>query len=140
MVKRLRREGECAFDQVGATLDVIECLQPELVIPGHGHVFGGAESLAAALARARSRLAALMKDPVRHAAHAAKVLIKFKLLEWQSVAEAHFFAWASATTYIRLVHGRFFADQPLEDWLEGLLAELVRSRAVARHRGSLCNI
>jgi hypothetical protein len=133
-------EGESAFTEVGATLDVIERLNPEIVIPGHGSVFGGADRVAAALTRARQRLDALTREPIRHASHAAKVLIKFKLLEWQTVPVDGFLAWAAATPYMRLVHARFFADERFDSWLGRLLGELERSKAVARDNGVLHNI
>ncbi len=47
-------DGAHAFADVGATLDLIEQLDPLTVIPGHGSVFGG---VPAAIARARRRLA-----------------------------------------------------------------------------------
>jgi len=59
-------EGENAYDEVGATLDLIEQLAPRVVIPGHGPVFGGVEPVAQALARARTRLAQFTRDPQRH--------------------------------------------------------------------------
>ena len=61
-------DGEQAFAEVGATLDLIELLNPLTVIPGHGSVFG---DVPAALARARRRLAGFEADPVKHARHAA---------------------------------------------------------------------
>jgi glyoxylase-like metal-dependent hydrolase (beta-lactamase superfamily II) len=133
-------EGEDGFAQVGSTLDVIEALDPETVIPGHGRVFGGKEEIAAALARARSRLDGLAGDPRRHAAHGVKVLIKFRLLEWQTVELARLLEWAAATRYVRIVHQRFFSGMPMEAWLEDLAAQLVRSGALARKGGVLYNI
>src|SRR5512133_2479484 len=57
-------EGTSAFDEVGATLDLIEGLHPRWVIPGHGRVFGREPgTLNAALARARSRLDSFVRDP-----------------------------------------------------------------------------
>ena len=73
-------EGEQAFDEVGQTLDLIGTLAPAVIVPGHGAVF---TDLAGALAIARERLRAYRADPPRHSRHAAKVLLKFKLLEWQ---------------------------------------------------------
>lgn len=133
-------EGRAAFDEVAATLDVIASLQPEVVIPGHGAVFGGRDRVDAAIANARRRLSGLASDPARHAAHAAKVLIKFKLLEWQSISEERFLAWARATEYLRIVRERFFAEADPRSWLWGLVAELEKSRAAARAGGVLCNI
>lgn len=133
-------EGQAAFDEVGGTLDVIASLAPEVVIPGHGAVFGGRERVDAAIANARRRLAGLASDPARHAAHAAKVLIKFKLLEWQSIGEESFLAWAETTEYLRLVRERFFPGADPRSWLWGLVADLEKSRAIARAGGVLCNI
>jgi glyoxylase-like metal-dependent hydrolase (beta-lactamase superfamily II) len=74
-------EGIEAFDEVAATLDLIERLSPLRVVPGHGIVFVDVDE---ALARARSHLAMFVRDPIRHATYGAKVLIKHKLLDWQS--------------------------------------------------------
>jgi glyoxylase-like metal-dependent hydrolase (beta-lactamase superfamily II) len=119
-------EGERAFDEVAATLDLIERLAPRVVIPGHGPVFADVSD---ALARARSRLAAYVADPRRHAAHGAKVLLKFKLLELQQCRLQAFEQWAENTPYFNLVHRRWFAEQPLREWLFTLMSELVRSGA-----------
>jgi len=119
-------EGERAFGEVAATLDLIERLAPRVVIPGHGAVF---TDVTEALARARSRLAAYLQDPRRHAAHAAKVLLKFKLLEVQRVPLREFTAWAANTAYFRLVHERWFGERALQEWLFALLGELVEAGA-----------
>jgi glyoxylase-like metal-dependent hydrolase (beta-lactamase superfamily II) len=119
-------EGERAFDEVAATLDLIERMAPRVVIPGHGPVFADVSD---ALGRARSRLAAYIADPRRHAAHAAKVLLKFKLLEIRQCPLQAFAQWAEETPYFALVHRHWFADQPLREWLFTLIAELVRSGA-----------
>lgn len=70
--------GESGFAEQGAVLDLIESLAPRVVIPGHGALFA---DVAAAVARARSRLAAMAADPVRHARSALKVLVKYRLLD-----------------------------------------------------------
>lgn len=126
-------EGEAAFDEVAGTLDAIERLRPNLVVPGHGGVFSDVD---AALSRARSRLAAYRADPRRHAAHASKVLLKFKLLELQQARRTDFIVWAQSAGYLRLVHDRFFARAPLASWISSLLDELVAAGA-ARICGEL---
>lgn len=126
-------EGADAFDEVGRTLDLIERLSPRVVVPGHGAVF---HDVAAALSRARSRLAAYVTSPVRHAAHASKVLLKFKLLEWQQIDLANLLAWAGATPYFGMVHERYFAGTPKETWIRGLIDDLLRNGA-ARLEGSM---
>lgn len=71
-------EGESGFDEQHAVLDLIEALDVDVVLPGHGRAFGEVD---AALGRARAKLAALRADPRRHARHALKVLVKFLLLD-----------------------------------------------------------
>jgi glyoxylase-like metal-dependent hydrolase (beta-lactamase superfamily II) len=129
-------EGVRAFDEVAATLDLIDRLRPSVVIPGHGSVFNDVHG---ALARARSRLDAYVANPARHAAHAAKVLVKFKLLEWQRVPASDFAAWAESTRYFQLVHARWYPDLPRHAWMSMLVEDLVRSGAVAREGDLLVN-
>lgn len=121
-------EGEQAFDEVGATLDVIEALKPALVLPGHGTMF---HDVATALATARKRLYGFVEQPARHARYAAKVLLKYKLLEWQQLPLTQVHAWCVNTPYFGMLHARYFADQPLADWLHTLTQELVSSGAAA---------
>ena len=77
--------GEPGFDEVGATLDLIDSLAPRVVIPGHGPLFGDVD---AALERARQRLDYLAAEPRRNARNAVKVLVKFLLLERGTMALA----------------------------------------------------
>jgi glyoxylase-like metal-dependent hydrolase (beta-lactamase superfamily II) len=131
-------DGEPGFDDVANTLDVIESLSPRCVIPGHGSPFGG-EQVALSIARARSRLGRLAEHPERHAAHAMKVLIKFKLLEWQSIDFGALAAWAQSMAYMKVVHERF-GTGPLEEWLDQLIADLVAAGAARREAGIVYNI
>nr|WP_283254145.1 MBL fold metallo-hydrolase [Ramlibacter paludis] len=129
-------EGEQAFNEVAATLDLIASLQPALVVPGHGSMF---TDVAGALSRARSRLEAYRSQPTRHAIHAAKVLLKFKLLEVQRLPWDEFVAWAVATPYFRLVRERWFPGQSLPGWVQQLYAELAESGAAGREPGFATN-
>ena len=122
-------EGEPGFDEVGQTLDLIEALNPRLVIPGHGRVFADVGS---ALNIARSRLERLRNDPVRHANHAAKVLVKFKLLEAQRLEAVELLTWAKETPYFVTIHARFFGAQCMEAWIDGLIEGLIASKAAVR--------
>jgi len=119
-------EGEDAFDEVERTLQLIEDLAPSVVIPGHGGVF---RDVSGSLARARSRLGAYRESPARHASHAAKVLLKFKLLELQAAPMASFLAWAESTRYFALVHGRWFRNREMRVWIGQLIDELAASGA-----------
>ena len=126
-------EGDHAFDDVAATLDLIERLCPAVVVPGHGRVF---RDVSGALTRARSRLSAYMANPVRHATHAAKVLLKFRLLEWQAVELAVLLDWALRTPYLAMIHGRCGNDRTLREWILSLVDDLTRSGAL-RAKGAL---
>lgn len=78
-------EGGSGFDEQREVLDLIERLRVERVLPGHGRMFGDVD---AALARARAKLDAMRSDPRRHARHALKVLVKFLLLDVESIEES----------------------------------------------------
>jgi glyoxylase-like metal-dependent hydrolase (beta-lactamase superfamily II) len=119
-------EGDEAFSEVASTLDLIQALAPRVVVPGHGGVFTDAHG---ALVRARSRLAAYLTQPHKHAAHAAKVLLKFKLLELQTVPVAGLEAWSEQTPYFAMVWRRWFSERSQRDWFKSLLADLVRTGA-----------
>lgn len=124
-------EGLSAFDEVADTLALIEELDPAIVIPGHGAVF---EDVSAALSRAQSRLHQFVAHPDKHRRHALKVLIKFKLLEWQSVSIHAMHDWMMQTDYFtRAMPSDVRQDRNLSfEWLALLLSELERSMALRR--------
>lgn len=129
-------EGASAFADVAASLDLIERLAPATVVPGHGSAF---EDVGPALERARRRLDGFVAAPRKHALYAAKVLLKFKLLELQSIAEAELLAWARRTPYFQTLHARHFADAPMDAWGLALVEDLLRSGAAAREGTLLVN-
>lgn len=113
-------EGQDAFDEVRATLGMIEALQPSIVVPGHGRPFA---DVPAALQRARARLAYFISQPDKHAEYAAKVLVKFHLLEHQRVTLDALQAWHAQTPYfaqVRQTHPD--VDLSLGSLVEKLLA------------------
>jgi glyoxylase-like metal-dependent hydrolase (beta-lactamase superfamily II) len=122
-------EGERAFDAVARTLDVIEALKPAVVIPGHGAVFADP---AAALAYARSRLDSFVADPSRHLRHGVKVLLKFKLLELQTVDTDALLHWARSTPYFARIYQEHFAGLEFSGWVDALLDDLVRAGVASR--------
>jgi len=128
-------DGEPGFAEVAATLDCIEALSPHWVIPGHGAVIAGAAAVAQALARARSRLAQFASSPERHREYAIKVLLKFRLLEWQRIVLADFLAWAEGTPYLQQLHQRHGAGQPLRAWVQQRIDALVQSQAARLESG-----
>jgi glyoxylase-like metal-dependent hydrolase (beta-lactamase superfamily II) len=129
-------EGGDAFTEVAATLDLIERLAPKVVVPGHGRVF---EYNVNHLAIAAQRLNAFINNPRRHAHHAAKVLLKFKLLELQASRLDDFMKWALTTSYLTLIRENFFTEIPATEWITGLCDELVKSGVARRERTDICN-
>ncbi len=85
----------------------------------------------AALAVARQRLTQFRGDPRRHARHAAKVLIKFKLLELQQVALSDFRSWIAQTSYFDQLHRAHFGQHDFTAWSDELMQDLVHA-GVAR--------
>lgn len=130
-------EGLSAFDDVRGTLERLAKLPVQWIIPGHGAPFQG---LAAAIGRAQSRLDGFIADPARHARHAAKVLIKFHLLEVQHVALAGLLEWFESTRYAQLTHTAYFGSMPLREWSVALVNELAASRAISIQRGTISNM
>lgn len=122
-------EGEQAFDDVSVTLELIRNLRPAVVIPGHGSVF---TDVSAALDRAASRLAQFQSNPDAHLRYALKVLIKYRLLEWQQIEFQDLHRWAEVTPYL----AAHMPSDNTENWLKNLLNDLQRSGAL-RREGSL---
>ncbi len=124
-------EDEPGFDDVGAVLDAIERLPVQVVIPGHGAPF---TDVAAALARSRSRLASFQRDPERHARHAAKVLIKYHVMEEQRIPRDALLRWADDTAFIVELwrrFGRAVSASPAA-WCAAFVDELVGAGVLAR--------
>jgi len=130
-------EGVDAFHEVAQTLDVIESLQPLWVIPGHGAVF---ENVDAALEIARKKLNGFVQSPLKHGRYGAKVLLKYKLLELTQVDNNAFKAWATGVPYLKQLHQTFGEQMPIHDWLEDLLLDLERSKALAFQDNMIVNL
>jgi glyoxylase-like metal-dependent hydrolase (beta-lactamase superfamily II) len=124
-------DGEPGFADVGAVFDAIERLPVQVVIPGHGAPF---TDVAAALVRARSRLAGFVAEPARHARHAVKVLIKYHVMEERRIAHAALLQWAAATPMLVALWQRFghTEGRPARQWCGGFVDELVRAGALVR--------
>jgi glyoxylase-like metal-dependent hydrolase (beta-lactamase superfamily II) len=129
-------DGEEGFDEMAGTLDVVQALRPALVVPGHGAPFS---DVAQALAVARERLNGFVANPARHARYAAKVLLKFKLLEAQHMARTALVAWASTTPYCAVLFRTHFAAQDCAQVVDELVADLVRAQAARVEGDSVFN-
>jgi len=125
-------DGEHGFDEVAATLDLIERLNPATVIPGHGAPFIEA---GAALAYARQRLDGFVQNPDKHRVYAAKVLLKFKLLEARQLTMTALVDWVRSTAYCSRIILRQFAGATLEQATQQLVQELARSGAAKVQKG-----
>ncbi|WP_338414565.1 MBL fold metallo-hydrolase [uncultured Sphaerotilus sp.] len=125
-------DGIDAFDEVAAVLDLIGQLDVRLVIPGHGGAF---TDVGPALQRARLRLAKFVANPAMHARHAAKVLLKYHLMEvgWQALEDL--LDWVEHTPLVvtTLERAGFTGSRRASGEL--LLAELVALGALRIEEG-----
>ena len=125
-------EGASAFDDVLQTLDLIESLNPLVCLPGHGRMF---TDLQASLQVARSRCHHFKDNPKKHAVHAAKVLIKYRLLELQFWELNELQSWAVRVPYLRRIQEDYFSKNEfkylINEWIQGLV-----SAKVARIEGA----
>lgn len=126
--------GEGGFEEVAQTLELIEGLAISLVIPGHGKPF---TDITKALSIARSRLDYLSSDANRNARHGAKVLLKYKLLEWRSLKLAAVHQWIAQTP--ALSHVAKQLNMSLEEFSSWLPNSLVKANAARIEQGYLIN-
>lgn len=129
--------GEPSFGDMAATLDLIESLAPLRVVPGHGAVF---DDVGKALSVARKRLDGLQRDPVKHARHAIKVLMKFKLLEMQALSLEDWHSWLSSTPYLVMIRARFFEGVELNQLTDDILRELVAAGVAEKDEVEVRNL
>ncbi len=119
-------EGHQAFNDVSETLDIIERLNPLIIIPGHGAPF---TDLKKSLNYARAKLNYFSTTPSKHVVYASKVLIKFKLLDSQSAPLEELISWAVNTPYLQMIHKKNYPDITITDWILDLITQLVKSKA-----------
>jgi glyoxylase-like metal-dependent hydrolase (beta-lactamase superfamily II) len=119
-------EGTSAFDEVESTIQIIEDLSPRIVLPGHGSPF---TDISGSIARARSRLVQFRNSPDIHANYAAKVLLKFKLLELQKYELSQFIDWARRVDYLCMLHSTYAKASTFKSWIEDLCTSLEKSGA-----------
>lgn len=128
-------EGLSAFNEVESTIDLIESLKPRVVLPGHGPAF---LDVTTAISYSRTRLDGFRKNPLKHAIYAAKVLLKFKLLELQSADVNHICKWAIDCSYFHELHS-YFPQKPITEWIHEMCESLVESGAATRVENLLIN-
>jgi glyoxylase-like metal-dependent hydrolase (beta-lactamase superfamily II) len=128
-------EGESGFAEVKATLELIASLDVKLVIPGHGAPF---TDVGKALATAFSRVEYFMADPARNAQNAVKVMLKFLLLERQSMPLEEAESTICGMALMREANRRYLRrdETELAQWA---VAQLVRAGAAEVKDGLLLN-
>jgi glyoxylase-like metal-dependent hydrolase (beta-lactamase superfamily II) len=127
--------GEAGFEEVAQTLDLIETLPIDLVIPGHGAPFA---DVSKSLATARSRLDYLASDPDRNARHGAKVLLKYRLLEWRSREMQQVNDWIANTP--ALISAAKLLNMSMDEFTQWLPKSLVKSGAAKLEGDTLVDI
>jgi len=127
--------GEGGFEEVAQTLELIESISPALVIPGHGKPFTEVNK---SIETARSRLDYLSSDADRNARHGAKVLLKYKLLEWRSQEMAKVKQWIADTPVLKNISKQLnLGDEDFQTWL---VEALVKSKAANIENECLVNL
>ncbi len=129
-------DGDSGFAEQDAVLRRIAELDVRLVIPGHGSPF---TDVGPALERASGRLDYLRADPRRNAAHALKVLVKFKLLEQRRMTRDALMQWMAQAPLLERVRLRYLEGAPLPEVLAQVLAGLVKAGAATVDDEMVCN-
>lgn len=127
--------GEGGFEEVAQTLELIERLPVALVIPGHGKPFTDVKQ---SIETAKSRLDYLSSDADRNARHGAKVLLKYKLLEWRSRKLADAKQWITGTPVLENIRKQL--NMNAEDFQVWLIEALVKSKAAIIEKDRLVNL
>lgn len=126
-------DGDEGFEPFERTLHAVEALQPEWVVPGHGRPVARADGgIERALGQARARAQQLQAHPAQHALHAAKVMVKYQLLDVEAMPHAAFLAWADATPILHRLHQQHGPDLAWDDWLQHAVLAPLLARGVLR--------
>ena len=129
-------DGYGGFKEVRATLDMIDDLQPALVVPGHGRPFADVKQ---ALKEAYSRIAYLEGDPARNAQNGIKVLLKFLLMERQRIKLTEVPALLSAIPLVTAAN-RNYMHYGLIHLTHWAITQLRRAGALAVEEEFLVNL
>jgi glyoxylase-like metal-dependent hydrolase (beta-lactamase superfamily II) len=124
---------EPGFAAQAATLDTIAALPADVVVPGHGPLFG---DVPAAIARARRRLAYFVERPDRHAWLTLRVAMSFMLLDRRRLALESLEHDYGALDLVRRVDARF-ARWGAAELTRRVRDELVRSNVATIEGGFL---
>ena len=124
--------GGHGFEEVSQTYDLIESLHPKIVVPGHGAIFSDVQN---ALSLSRQRLDYFSQSPSSHATYAAKVLIKFKLMELIQCSVSDFLLWCVDSPLLKIIHLNFFNSISFGNWTTELITALVNKQVLSIRSG-----
>lgn len=123
------------FSEVKDTLDLIADLDVSMVIPGHGEPFTNVKQ---ALSNAYGRLDYLASDTQKNALHVSKVLLSYKLMEWQKVDAPTCASWFTSTPIFNKIADEM--NQPVKQLFETTLSSLIAGKVTERQGNFLVNI
>lgn len=129
-------DGGSGFAETRSTLELIAGLDIRLVVPGHGAPFTDVKR---ALDTALSRIDYLSSDPVFNAQNAVKVLLKFLLLERQTIPLPDVPQLMSKLRLFNQANNRYL-HQSTEELAQWTIAQLVRAKAAQIVGESLANL
>lgn len=127
--------GESGFAEQAAMLDLIDELDVETVLPGHGPAFG---DVASVIAVARKRLESLRADPARNARYALKVMIKYLMLDLEQIDETVLRERVSQASVLKRAATQI--GLPIERAFDWAVTELLAQQALRREAHLLCNV
>ncbi len=128
---------QSGFEEHQNTLDMIAKLDVHWVIPGHGAPF---TNITAALDRAHSKLKYLREDPSRHEKLAARVLLKFMLLDREQLERAQLESTLSQARLFRQLLSKQSSPQGRVAFCEGLVDQLCAAGAARKDSLFVYNI
>jgi glyoxylase-like metal-dependent hydrolase (beta-lactamase superfamily II) len=128
-------EGDSGFSEQRASLNMISQLDVRCVLPGHGGTF---TDFKAALTRAQDRIDYLSADPIRNARNGLKALVKFLLLERQSLSQVELAGLLESSALFSKMNTLYF-DRSALDLARYVFEELVRAKAAVYTDGRLTN-
>ena len=120
-------EREDGFVQVRQTLERIESLKAQWVIPGHGRLFSNVN---VCLDQAKRKLDYFEKNPKAHAKYAGQVLVKFKLMLVELMNRTDLLNWAQGCETLLKTHAHFYTEMGFSQWIEFLLHELELKKSI----------
>ncbi|HMN79827.1 MAG TPA: MBL fold metallo-hydrolase [Burkholderiaceae bacterium] len=128
-------EGRSGFAEQQAVLELIASLPVERVLPGHGPMF---TDVGGALARAHARLRSVRENTQRYARNALKVMIKFRMLDDETMTMQALQEAAAGASVLR--NSAALLGLPLAEAVERCTDELVAQQQLRRDGDRLFNL